>query len=93
MRIFAIIAMAAMLSGFTPLADQVQYGGWPAWDRRRNPEYERFPRNPFPPPRRNYGPADSPCIRFGDCRGSRERNLNDPRPYPMPGYPPRYEDD
>lgn len=80
MRTITILAVAAVLSGFTP----VQYGGPPMWDRGPNPEYRR----PRPlPPGRPYGPQMGPCIYHGDCRGPRDREFNDPRPYPMPRYP------
>lgn len=71
------------LFGTIPAA--AQYGGPPMWDR--NPErwgpQERERR--LPPPR-PYGPQMGPCIYHGDCRGPRNREFNDPRPYPGPRY-------
>lgn len=75
------------------LTTPVQYGGPPMWDRDYgNPEYRR--ERPMPPPR-PYGPQMGPCIYHGDCRGPRDRDFRDQRPYGMPPYPPgrRYDDE
>ncbi len=71
-----------------------QYDGPPMWDRGEPYWDQRRWENRQPPPRR-WGPQKDPCIYFGDCRGPRDRDLNDPRPYPMPPDPfppPRYDD-
>ncbi len=90
LRLLAL-PVAAVLMGLTPLAEQVQYGGPPMWDRGPNPEYRRE-RPPFPPPRR-WGPQGYPCIYRGDCRGP-QPSYGVPRfRYPEGRHDPYEEDD
>src|SRR6267154_576032 len=75
------LALALCALSPAPLVAHGGYGGPPMWDRGPNPEYRR-PR--IIPPGRPYGPQYGPCIYHGDCRGPRDRDFNDPRPYPIP---------
>lgn len=79
--IAVLLIMAAAFAIAMSTADAQRYPGPPMWDRGPNPEYRR--ERQMPPPR-PYGPQMGPCIYHGDCRGPRDRDFNDPRPYPMP---------